>query len=49
MTTYRVIKRTFTHADALAAIGAADVLRQLDPRIVEFEDRFEIQLRPNRT
>jgi hypothetical protein len=41
---YTVFKRTFTHADALAAIGAADLLRHLDPRIIELEDRFEIRL-----
>jgi hypothetical protein len=44
MNCYTVYKRTATHADALAAIGAADVLRRLEPRIVELEDRFEIQL-----
>jgi len=41
---YTVFKRTGTHSDALAAIGAADVLRHLDPRIVEFGDRFEVRL-----
>jgi hypothetical protein len=45
MNCYTVFKRTATHADALAAIGAADVLRHLEPRIVELEDRFEIRLR----
>ena len=45
MNCYTVFKRTGTHADTLAAIGAADVLKQLEPRIVEREDRFEIQLR----
>src|SRR5215469_10777859 len=45
MNCYTVFKRTGTHADTLAAIGAADVLKQLEPRIVEWEDRFEIQLR----
>jgi hypothetical protein len=44
MNCYTVFKRTGTHADTLAAIGAADVLRHLEPRIVEWEDRFEIQL-----
>jgi hypothetical protein len=44
MDRYVVFKQTGTHADVLAAIGAADVLRHLEPRIVEFEDRFEIQL-----
>jgi hypothetical protein len=45
MTCYTVFKRTGTHADVLAAIGAADVLRHLEPRIVELADRFEIRLR----
>jgi hypothetical protein len=45
MKIYTVFKRTGTHADALAAIGAADVLRYLEPRIVECNDRFEIRLR----
>jgi hypothetical protein len=45
MDRYIVFKQTGTHADVLAAVGAADVLRNLDPRIVEFEDRFEVQLR----
>ena len=44
MDRYPVAKRTGTHADVLAAVGAADVLRHLDPRIVEFEDRFEVRL-----
>jgi hypothetical protein len=45
MNCYAVFKRTGTHADTLAAIGAADVLKHLEPRIVEWEDRFEIKLR----
>ena len=45
MNPYRVFKRTATHPNTLAAIGAADVLRQPDPRIVELDDRFEIRLR----
>jgi hypothetical protein len=45
MDRYTVFKQTGTHADVLAAVGAADVLRHLDPRIVDFEDRFEVQLR----
>ena len=45
MNCFTVFKRTGTHADTLAAIGAADVLKRLEPRIVELEDRFEIQLR----
>src|SRR5262245_16169134 len=45
MNCYTVLKQTSTHADTLAAIGAADMLRHLDPRIVELEDRFEIHWR----
>ncbi len=45
MKQYTVLKKTGTHADALAAIGAADLLHGLDPRIIELEDRFVIELR----
>jgi hypothetical protein len=45
MDQYTVFKQTGTHADILAAVGAADVLRHLEPRIVELEDRFEVKLR----
>jgi hypothetical protein len=45
MDRYVIFKQTGTHADVLAAIGAADVLRHLEPRIVASEDRFEIQFR----
>ncbi|HKE26762.1 MAG TPA: hypothetical protein VKB88_30625 [Bryobacteraceae bacterium] len=41
---YSIVKQTATHADTLAALGAADMFRHLEPRIVELEDRFEIQL-----
>ncbi len=43
MDRYKVYKQTGSHADVLAAVGAANVLRHLGPRIVNFEDRFEIQ------
>jgi hypothetical protein len=43
MNCYSIVKQTSTHADTLAAIGAADMFRHLDPRIVELEDRFEIR------
>jgi hypothetical protein len=43
MNCYTVPKTTGTHADVLAAIGAADLLRDRDPRILEREDRFEIR------
>ncbi|HXB74926.1 MAG TPA: hypothetical protein VNY05_42235 [Candidatus Acidoferrales bacterium] len=43
MNCYSIVKQTATHADTLAAIGAADMFRHLEPRIVELEDRFEIR------
>ena len=45
MNCYTIFKKTDTHADSLAAVGAADVLRHLDPRIVDLGDRFEVRLR----
>jgi hypothetical protein len=33
MDRYTVFKQTGTHADVLAAVGAGDVLRHLEPRI----------------
>jgi hypothetical protein len=45
MDRYRAFKQTATHADVLTAIGAADLLRHLDPRIVDCGDRFEVRLR----
>jgi hypothetical protein len=45
MKCYTAFKQTATHADVLAAIGAADVLRHLEPRIVDLGDRFEVHLR----
>lgn len=44
MDRFTIFKQTGTHADVMAAVGAADLLRDLDPRIVNFEDRFEVQL-----
>jgi hypothetical protein len=43
MNCYSIVKQTATHADTLAAIGAADIFRHLEPRIGELEDRFEIR------
>src|SRR5215471_8819230 len=43
MRCYSIVKQTTTHADTLAAIGAADMFRHVDPQIVELEDRFEIR------
>src|SRR5271169_4965379 len=45
MNSYTIFKQTNTHADSMAAVGAADVLRHLDPRIVDRGDRFEVRLR----
>jgi len=45
MTRYTVLKKTGTHADVLAAAGAADLLRELDPRILDLQDRFVVELR----
>jgi hypothetical protein len=45
MNCYTIFKQTNTHADSLAAVGAADLLRHLDPRIVDLGDRFEVRLR----
>lgn len=44
MNVFAIPRLTGTHADALAAIGAADVLRHLEPHVREFDDRFEIRL-----
>jgi hypothetical protein len=49
MHSYSVFKQTGTHADVLAAIGAADLLREREPRILEHEDRFELQFRKRLT
>ena len=43
MNCYSIVKQSATHADALAAIGAADMFRHVEPHIVERENRFEIQ------
>jgi len=44
MDRYIVFKRRGTHADPLTAIGAADLLRHLEPRLVDAGDRFEVRL-----
>src|SRR5215469_2554947 len=44
MNRYVIVKQTGTHADVMAAIGAADLLRHLEPEIQEFDDRFEVRL-----
>lgn len=44
MRKFTVSKRTATHADTLAAVGAADLLSEFDPELVSRGDRFEITL-----
>jgi hypothetical protein len=44
MERYTVFKSTGTHADVIAAVGAADVLRLLEPRLINCGDRFEVQV-----
>jgi hypothetical protein len=44
MHVWTVVKRTGSHADVLAAIGAADALQALKPALVDCGDRFEIRL-----
>lgn len=44
MDKYIVSKVTGTHADVLAAVGAADVLARLEPRLVDCSDHFEVRL-----
>jgi hypothetical protein len=41
---FLVAKRTGTHADVVAAVGAADVLSSLRPRIVDLGNDFEVRL-----
>jgi hypothetical protein len=41
---FTVSKRTATHADALAAVGAADLLSGFEPELASCGDRFEITL-----
>jgi hypothetical protein len=43
MHTFTVSRRTGTHADALAAIGAADLLSEFEPHLTSRGDRFEIR------
>jgi hypothetical protein len=45
MERYTVFKSTGTHSEVIAAVGAADVLRELEPQLVNCGDRFEVQLR----
>jgi hypothetical protein len=43
MNRYAIFKPSGTHADAMTAIGAADLLRHLDPRVADCGDRFEVR------
>jgi len=45
MERYAVFKSTGNHSDVMAAVGAADILRELEPQPVNCGDRFEIRLR----
>src|ERR1700691_363498 len=45
MERYTVFKSTGNHSDVIAAVGAADILRELDPQLVNCGDRFEVRLR----
>ncbi len=47
MQTFTVTKRSGTHADVLAAVGAADLLREFEPELTNRSGQFEIQLRRN--
>src|SRR5271168_4456568 len=47
MRKFTVSKRTATHADALAAVGAADLLSEFEPELASRGDRFEITLQRN--
>jgi len=44
MERYTVFKSTGTHSDVIAAVGAADILRELEPQLVNCGDRFEVRL-----
>jgi hypothetical protein len=44
---YVVFKQSGTHSDSLTAIGAADLLRHIEPRLVDCGDRFEVRLARN--
>jgi hypothetical protein len=41
---FQIMKRTGTHADVLAAAGAADVLSGLKPRLTDRGNSFEVRL-----
>jgi hypothetical protein len=45
MQSFTVSKRTGTHADVLAAVGAADLLAEFEPALTNRSDRFEIHLK----
>src|ERR1700684_4411589 len=44
MERYTVFKSTGNHSDVIAAVGAADILRELNPQLINCGDRFEVRL-----
>src|ERR1700685_3124289 len=44
MERYTVFKSTGNHSDVIAAVGAADILRELSPQLINCGDRFEVRL-----
>ncbi len=45
MHNFTVFRRTGTHADTLAAVGAASLLQAFEAEVAGYSDRFEIRLR----
>lgn len=44
MERYTIFKSTGNHSDVIAAVGAADILREREPQLVNCGDRFEVRL-----
>jgi hypothetical protein len=45
MDRFEVVKRTGTHADVLAAVGAADVLQKLNPKLTDVGNTYDVRFR----
>jgi hypothetical protein len=45
MDRFEVVKRTGTHADVLAAVGAADVLQTLNPQLTDAGNSYDVRFR----
>ena len=45
MDRFEVVKRTGTHADVLAAVGAADVLQKLNPKLTDAGNSYDVRFR----